>query len=741
MRKLMWFAIGFLVACTFCSYFLIPGLLWCAGLILVMALTLGYFSRKHGYLALISMILLGCAIGFGWFWVYDSAYLSNARAVDGTCISTNVTVSSYGEPVNSGTAVDGRVVINGKTFDVRIYLHEDQTLSPGDQISGNFEYRYTALGGYKVPTSLRSEGTVLILYQDSAVSVTPAEKASLLDYPAIWRGKLCRILEEALPGDTAGFAKALLLGDRSDIEYQTNTAFKVSGISHVIAVSGLHVSILFGLIYMLTLGKRFLTGLIGIPVLILFAAMVGFTPSVTRACVMQILILIAMMFNREYDPPTALAFSALAMLVVNPMTAASVSFQLSVGCMVGIFLFYERISRWLYERRIFRIKKGPRLVTKCKRWLIVSVSVGISTAVITTPLVATYFGTVSLVSILTNLLTLWVIAFVFYGLLLVCAVGLLSGAAAAVLGWIISWPVRYVTGTAKLIAGFPLAAVYTQSIWIVLWLALCYGLLVLFLLSKKKRPMQLVFSAAMSLCAALLVSWVTPLTDSYRMTVLDVGQGQCILLQSEGKSFMVDCGGDYDDSAADEAAEYLLCQGVTRLDGIILTHYDKDHAGGVQYLLTRIPTDRLYLPDVVDEGGIKSALLGMNIPVHMVSIDTKITFGQAEISIFASETTNAGNESGLSILFRKENCDILITGDKGALGEMLLLHHQKLPKLDVLVAGHHGSSNSTGEALLTQTMPDTVIISAGKHNPYGHPSEALLARLNAFGCKIGRAHV
>ena len=89
-------------------------------------------------------------------------------------------------------------------------------------------------------------------------------------------------------------------------------------------------------------------------------------------------------------------------------------------------------------------------------------------------------------------------------------------------------------------------------------------------------------------------------------------------------------------------------------------------------------------------------------------------------------------------MIKLKSCDILITGDKGALGEMLLLHQQKLPKLDVLVAGHHGSANSTGEALLTQTMPDTVIISAGKHNPYGHPSEALLARLGAYSCSVLR---
>lgn len=738
MRKLMWFGIGFLAACTFCSYFYIPGLLLCAALILAMALLLGFLSRKHVYLAVISLMLLGCSLGFGWYWVYDSAYLADARSMDGQIAPATVTISDYGEPSTYGIAAEGRVLINDKTYSVRVYLDEEVSLSPSDTVSGIFKFHYTALGGSKASANFSTEGTMLLLYPQSDTLVSSAVKCGWRDYPAVWRREIKNRLQQALPADTSGFAVALLLGDRSSIDYQTNTAFKVSGISHIIAVSGLHVSILFGLIYTLTLRKRYLTGLLGIPLLILFTAMVGFTPSVTRACVMQILMLVAMMANKEYDPPTALAFAALAILVCNPMTAASVSFQLSISCMIGIFLFSERISNWLNEFQILKRIKGRKFLGKCKRWFVSSVAVTVSAAAITTPLVATYFGTISLVSVLTNLLTLWVIAFIFYGLLLICGISLLSAAAATVLGWLIAWPIRYIVGMAKIISGFPLAAVYTKSIWIVVWLALCYGLLVLLLLAKRKRPVLFACFGVISLCVALLISWILPLTDSYRMTVLDVGQGQCILLQSDGKTFMVDCGGDSDSYAADQAAEYLLSQGISRLDGIILTHYDADHAGGVPYLLTRIPADALYIPDISDGSSPKLELMSRNIPVHLLSTDMKIAFGDAEITIFASETTDSGNESGLSILFRKEKCDILITGDKGELGEMLLLHHADIPQLDVLVAGHHGSNGSTGDELLLKTAPQTVMISAGKNNPYGHPGSALLSRLEAWGCTVYR---
>jgi competence protein ComEC len=97
-----------------------------------------------------------------------------------------------------------------------------------------------------------------------------------------------------------------------------------------------------------------------------------------------------------------------------------------------------------------------------------------------------------------------------------------------------------------------------------------------------------------------------------------------------------------------------------------------------------------------------------------------------------------GNESGICVLFQTENCDILITGDRGELGEMLLLQQRSLPELEVLVAGHHGSAGSTSERLLAHTNPETVVISVGENNSYGHPAEAMLERLKVTGCEIFR---
>ena len=220
------------------------------------------------------------------------------------------------------------------------------------------------------------------------------------------------------------------------------------------------------------------------------------------------------------------------------------------------------------------------------------------------------------------------------------------------------------------------------------------------------------------------------------VTVLDVGQGQSVILHSEGKTYLVDCGGDYDQGAADMAAETLLSRGISRIDGLIVTHLDQDHAGGVEMLLSRIQTDALYLPRVVDENGTGEQLAAMVSNTKVIGEDVSLTFGDTKLTIFAPVSPNSGNESSMCILFQTENCDILIPGDRGAAAEQLLMEDHELPKLEVLVVGHHGSKYSTTEALLAQTRPEYALISVGADNSYGHPAKETLSRLLEFGCTI-----
>ena len=737
MRKLMWFSLGFGAACALGAYFFSNWLWIVAVVALLISITAAFLQKRWNVLKPIVALALGVSLGICWVQIYDTLYLQTARSMDGETICVTVTASDYSYQTEYGAAVKGVISFDEKEYKIQLYYQGEETLSPGDTIKTELRLRYTA---GEEATYHAGNGIFLLGYADGEATVTKAQSVPIRFYPALLRQKLISAIDTAFPQSTAFFAKALLLGDRTGVDYATNTAFKVSGISHIIAVSGLHVSILFSLVYLFAGKRRVLTAILGIPTVLLFAAVAGFTPSITRACLMQILMMLALLFDKEYDPATALSFAVLVILAVNPLTITAAGFQLSAGCMVGIFLFSGRIQTWIQNLAFWSKWKGKSLRVRFRQWLSGGISVTLSAMFFTTPLVATYFGSVSLIGILTNLLTLWVITFIFYGIMAVCLLSFVWTGGAAMLAWVISIPIYYVLWIAKILSSIPLAAVYIKSVYVLLWLVLCYVLIFVLMTGKKRQPTVCICCCVLSLCVVLGCSWLEPLLDGCRMTVLDVGQGQCILLQGEGKTYLVDCGGDSDTAAADVAAETLLSMGICRLDGVIVTHFDRDHAGGVGYLLTRIPADAVYLPATHqgEEGILPRILENGGRAIRYVETDTLLSWGETELTIFAPVLFDSDNESGLTVLFHRENCDILITGDLSSLGEELLIRQKPIPKLTALVAGHHGAKTSMGEALLAATQPQNVFISVGADNSFGHPAAEVLERLRIYGCTVYR---
>ncbi len=734
MRRLMWFTIGYAAACGLGAYLLRgEGMLLAGGMGLL--LTIGAFSVRKNPVARRGMaVFLGITLGCTWFVFYEAAVLSPISGLDGQTLPMEIRVTDYNWETDYGSAVDGRVSFGGREYKIRFYLREKQALEPGQVVKTTARLRLTDRGGEREPTFHRAEGILLLGYQRGEVEFS-TDRPTLSDHAARWRQKIIRCIETSFPADTFAFAKALVLGDTTDLTYEQSTAFSVSGISHVVAVSGLHVSILCAVVYLFSGRKRYLTALIGIPLLVFFAAIVGLTPSVTRAVLMQVLMMLAVVVDREYDPPTALAFAVMVMLTRCPLVITSVGFQLSVGSVAGIFLFFQPISEWL---RQWLPGKGKGIRGRVARWVTSSVAVTLSATAVTTPLVAVYFHTVSLIGVVTNLAVLFVVSGIFYGVGLVCLVGLWFAGLAKAAAWVISWPIRYVLGVSGLLAKFPLAAVYTECPYIVFWLVFVFLLLFWLLVTKSRRPGLVVLLGGLGLFVSLMLSYLEPLTSDYRVTVLDVGQGQCVVLQSEGCTFLVDCGGDYDDGAADVAARTLLSQGIFRIDGLILTHYDRDHAGGVEYLAKRIAIDRLYLPQTEDSDSLRDRVLTASQEYIVIDSELEIAFGEARILLYPAKNSISGNDSSASVLFQRGKCDTLLTGDLSSSAERQLLQDYDLPDLEVLVVGHHGSKHSTCTELLQATAPDVAIISVGADNSYGHPTGEVLERLNTAGCAVFR---
>lgn len=725
MRRIVYLTLGFAAACGLNLYADSWGIrLSGAGLTLLLSILA---EKKSGAARRCLVTLLGCVLGFAWYTGYTAHYLHPISNLDGKTVECTIHVSDYSRETEYGCAVDGTVVMEGKPYHVSVYLKQKMEVVPGDTITGFFRLRVTTQAGEDPSSYYQGKGIFLLAYQKEELSFS-SEERTILYVPAIIRHHIQNILETHIPRNCVAFAKALLLGDTSELSYRVNTALKVSGIRHVVAVSGLHISIFFAIISTITFRKRFLTALVGMPLLLLFAAVAGFTPSVTRACIMCGLMLTAQLLDKEYDGPSALSFAVLTMLAVNPYCIGSVSFQLSVASIAGIFLFAPGIREKLTTGLEGKKGKKYRLIGN----LATGIAVTVGAQILTIPLCAYYFGVISLVGVITNLLVLWVVSLIFCLLVAVCVLALVCSALAGVVGTAAGIFIRYVLLAAKVMSAFPLAAVYTISPYMTAWLLFAYLLLLIYLQCRNMaRPF--VCCAILSLCFALMASWWEPSSSDVRFTVLDVGQGQCLIMQSGGRVYVVDCGGDSDSGTADLAAETLLSQGYTHVDGLILTHTDRDHAGGAECFLSRIQTGLLILPRQSEKIQVPG-----ETQVVIARQDLQITDGCTKIFVFVPVFQGEENEMSLCVLFDTEKCDILITGDRNAFGERSLLRHGDIPNVDILIAGHHGSKYSSCEELLAAAAPEIVCVSVGAENPFGHPDPEVLERFAKFGCTVYR---
>ncbi len=736
MRKLVWFAVGFFAACIPVGYFM-----WNYWFLLAMAAVLcvgvGLCFVKTRVAKKIAVACFGAALAFLWCFGFHMLYWRYATPYDGSTSELTLEAADYSAQSGYSTITEARLRLGNHTYPVRVYADGPYEVKTGDALKGTFYLRLTTGNGENAANYHRANGIVFLAIAQGTVAVSSVEKIPLRYMAKGIRRTILNWMDAVFPADVLGFARALLLGDSSLLSYEEETAFQISGIRHIIAVSGLHMSILFAMMYVICGKHRVLTAVFGMPVLFLFACVAGLTPSILRACVMQSVMLLAMLLKREYDPPSALSAAVLVILFRNPMTVTAVGFQLSVGCLVGIFLFAGRLNSWLL--RLLNMRKRKGIAKPLCKWFSAGVAVTLSAMAATTPLCAIYFKNVSIVSILTNLATLWVVPMVFCGIIAAALLGAVWLPVGKGIGWLVAWPMRYVVAVAKLFSDIPQAAVYTESVYIVMWLVFSYLLFVVLLFSKKKRPFLASGCVLAGLILAVAMSWITPRLDNVRVTAIDVGQGQAILLESKGKHYLVDCGGDSAKSASDAVAGYLHSCGVFSLDGVFVTHYDVDHAGGLTYLYHRMDIKTLYLPDIPDDGSLKKQLenLYSDRVVHIRNMQ-KLEGSWGTLTMVPGENETDENESSMCILFQAGNCDILITGDRGATGEKQLLEQIDLPELELLVAGHHGAPNSTTVPLLSKTKPKAVMISLGKDNPYGHPDPGLLTRMEIYGCRVLR---
>lgn len=747
MRRGATFFLAFSAA-VFGAVYLLPAKLWLRlGLAaLLPALWCLWRKRPRGVL-----IALGVSAALLWCGAYRMVMFAPGEALDGRRVRVEAVASELASESEYGYTLP--CYLTGEGVPIRAVIYGGEALleaGPGDTLTLTADCTCRTSVDEDWVSSAASRGIFVTLTAQSRVDIRPAVRPPWWSLPRAWGQALARHVEEAFPEDVAPFLAAMTAGERGGIPAGDYTALKRAGIAHLLAVSGMHVCFLVSLLTLFTGADPRRRAAVCLPVVAGFALAVGGSPSVLRACVIWAFALLAPVLGREKDAWSALAAALFFLLLLNPLSAANVGLQLSFAAMAGITLVTPRVSAVLERFRVPVPENAPRwkrltLRAAGRLWGLLrgALASTLGALVFTIPLSAYYFGTLSLAAPLTNVLVLPVAAVVFALGLVTGLVGFLSPAAAGAMGGALAWPARYVLAVARAVGGAPYSAVTLNGVYYPGFLLCAYALLLLAALWRGQRRRWGVFTACggVVLAASILLSHMTFRTGDLTVTVLNVGQGQSILLASEGETALIDCGGNTAADPGDIAADHLMSHGETRLDKLILTHYHDDHTNGLAALFDRLDIGQVILPQMEEDADCQAWILALaeeeQAQVTWIDADQAGELGGAELRIFAPLGSGEANEAGLSVLASVGDFDVLITGDMGTTVEQRLVKYHDLPRCEVLVAGHHGSAGSSGDVLLNAIRPQTALISVGS-NTYGHPASETLERLRAVGADIYR---
>lgn len=551
-----------------------------------------------------------------------------------------------------------------------------------------------------------------------------------------YKEKISGMIKELYPCDEGTVLSGIILGMRGEVSPVIIKAFSDSGIYHILAISGLHVGFIVALLYFISrkVGQRVPALIITTLGIILYTIMVGGRPSVVRAGIMSVITLLGIEFGKERDYLTSLSAAALIILIINPLALFMPGFQLSFGATMGIIISFPKIKgllRFLPDR------------------IADLTSVTFSAQLGILPLIAYYFGNISLIFVFTNLLVLPLMG-------LIIVLGFLSISAAFIflpLGSLIavfnSFLIKTVINLALFFSSLPFSSVSIPLPSIMLICSYYIAFLSVFLRYKKGFVLGLILTV-------FVVWFIIIFNDSLlEVTFIDVGQGDAIYIKTpEGRHIMIDSGGlpDYYsgdfDIGRDVILPFLKYKGVKKLDIMIMSHIHDDHIKGMIPVLDEIRVDYfIQAPQKVlskNYNELLKKITKLNIPVITLKkgdyfkIDDDLFFYVFHPDDIEHKGPGDENNNSLVLKMIYRNISFLFTGDieKEAEGKILQLGYS----LDstVLKVPHHGSITSSTPSFIKEVNPKYAIISVGRNNAFGHPHEGVIERLEHTGARVYR---
>jgi competence protein ComEC len=636
---------------------------------------------------------------------------------------------------------------------------------PGDRVSVKGRLRPVKDDEYG--HFLERIGVSATLYAES-LDVAPATPDLARRLEGLRRGS-ADALALAVPEPAAGLAAGILVGLRDRVDRDVAAAFTTAGISHVVAISGWNIAIVGATIGALAggLSRRRRSILICVAIA-LYLAFVGASPSVLRAAAMAGVALLARESGRAGRAAAALGLAVVALLLLDPGLAGDAGFQLSSLATAGLIAWATPLTARL---------AGPS-PGRPRRLLAESLGVSLAAQAATLPVILADFGRLSLVAPLVNLLVVPLVA-----------PAMAAGAVALIGGWLalLGGPVAIATvaglpawallsamiGIGRAGAGLPFASVALDPPWSTLTGAIA-GAVILGIARRRARPSAFATTSPLrhptgrdgtpgrprrlSFAAAALVIAVAGLgvvlihrpDGTARVSVLDVGQGDAILVEGgAGGRLLVDGGPDPDRLLV--ALDERLPPWDRRIDVVILTHPHEDHVAGLVGLLARYRVGRVFEPGMHGPGpgftAWRAALAKVGRPIGTLAAGDQLRIDairlrvlwpvRGKVPLEPADGGTAINNVSIVLLGEVAGRRFLLAGDVEQDIDPSLIA-EGLPHLDLLKVAHHGSKTASTDAFLEAVRPSVTVVSAGTGNPYGHPAPSTIARLEATGAKVYR---
>lgn len=649
---------------------------------------------------------------------------------------------------------------------ILIYFDAEQSFSIGNTIQIKPPYRIWEPEEPSNPGQFDAR----LYYQTRHITyLVSGKNAIVLNDDSFWLGELLRRLKEELScrcdrlfgEEGGGVLRAMLLGDKTELNVDTKNIYQKSGMSHLLAISGLHISIV-GMSLYRVLRKRGcsygISGGIGLALVLLYGAMTGMSISTIRAVTMFGLSVLAEFLGRSYDMLSALAVVALLLLLEQPLYVRSASFLLSFGAVLGVGLVYPAVQS------LFEVQ------SKLGNAFLISLSIQISTL----PLLQWFYYEFPVYSVFLNLLVIPLM-----GALMLCGIVALGISA-------ISWKIASLPalicrlilrlyewlgqGTlslpgAVIICGKPkpwqIILYYGGICSFVFWRSRVrekekWNLCLRAAKSKeekeetgeekkqgerkRRREKGVTIAITILLCVCLQLRFHRGLC----FTMLDVGQGDGLFLRTEeGTTCLIDGGSsDVKEVGRYRILPFLKEQGVGSLDYVMVSHTDGDHISGIEELLKqakevggiKIGTLLLSKQSLEEDPGLRLCNLAMEAGVDVRVMKAGVVLADKSTRLFCLHPTEGvaytdKNAGSLVLRLSYGEFSMLLTGDLEETGEREILQREKEIACDILKVGHHGSRFSTTEEWLKMVQPRLTLISCGENNSYGHPHKETLERL------------